>query len=32
MDEAPYDGENCSHGENVVEVGYYVVGIMEDDI
>lgn len=32
MDEASYDGENCPYGENVVEVGYYVVGIMEDDI
>lgn len=32
MDEGAKNGENSSHRENIVEMGYYVVGIMENNV
>lgn len=32
MDKASYDSKDCSYRQDIVEVGYYVVGIMEYDV
>lgn len=32
MDEGGYNGKDGSYRQHIVEVGYYVVGVMKDNI